>query len=359
MGTGYRNRFPPPIQEEGSVATIADVARRAGVTKPTVSRVLNNSAPVAHDTRSRVLAAIEELGYQPSVVARGLARGRLHTIAVVVPFVTHPSAVARVQGMVNGFRESDMPVSLYDVERREDLDQHLLALTSHVRPEGAVIVSFRLSPVDLDRLNAANIPTVFLDVDVEGWPSVVTDDRAGGAMATRHLVELGHSRIGFVGDPEDGEFGFSSSRERRTGYRQALAEQRIEPVPGHERMGPHGREVASELADELLALPQRPTAIFAASDTQAIGVLEAAQRRGLRVPQELSVIGFDDIEAAAHLGLTTVRQPLAASGLEAARQVLDRVQSPHLAAIRHVLPLELVTRRTTTTAPERLPAHDR
>lgn len=336
------------------MATIRDVASRAGVTKPTVSRVLNNSAPVSPDTRARVEAAIRELGYRPNVLARGLARGRVHTIAVVVPFVTHPSAVARVQGLVNGFRESRIPVSLYDVERREDVDEHLTALTIHLRPEGMVVMSLHPTQLQLEQLRAAGTPTVFVDADIPGWSSIVIDDLEGGRLATNHLLALGHRRIGFIGDGEDSELGFTSSHNRRMGYRHALESCGVPAESRYERTGPHGRAVAASLAAELLADAERPTAIFAASDTQALGVLDAAERAGRAVPDELAVIGFDDIEAAEYHGLTTIRQPLAASGREAAQLLDAHMVTPDLAPVRRELPLDLVQRRTTGPA-----GHDR
>lgn len=329
------------------MSTISDVATRAGVTKPTVSRVLNNSAPVKPETRARVEAAIRELGYRPSAVARGLARGRLHAIAVVVPFVTRPSVVARVQGMVNGLRESRIPISLYDVEQRDDLDEHLAALTRHLRPEGVVVMSLHPGPQDLDRLREFKVPAVFVDAEVPGWSSVAIDDLSGGALATGHLLDLGHRRIAFIGDPEHNEFGFTSSHNRRLGYRRALEARQIPLDPALERTGPHAREVAGTLADDLLALSDRPTAIFAASDTQALGVLDAAARHGLSVPHDLSVVGFDDIEVAGYAGLSTIRQPLTRSGLEAARLLLDEMKDPGRGPSRIELPLELVPRRTT------------
>jgi DNA-binding LacI/PurR family transcriptional regulator len=329
------------------MATIRDVATRAGVAKPTVSRVLNNSAPVRPETRARVEAAIREFGYRPSVVAQGLARGRLHTIAVVVPFVTHPSAVARVRGMVNELRTHRIPISLYDVEQREDLDEHLAALTTHLRPEGVVVMSFHPSREHLERMRTAGVPAVFVDAEIPGWSSVAIDDRAGGEVATRHLLELGHRRIGFIGDPEDNEFGFTSSHLRRMGYRGALEADGIGTDALLERTGPHGRQVATVLAGALLAQDQPPTAIFAASDTQALGVLDAAAAGGLEVPRDLSIVGFDDVEAAEYAGLTTVRQPLARSGAEAARLLHEQMADPSRKPIRIELPLELIQRRTS------------
>lgn len=331
------------------MATIIDVAKRAGVAVTTVSRVMNNKGQVSAATRDRVLAAIEELAYTPSPAARSLPRGRMHTISVVVPFVTNPSAVARVQGMVQGFRDIDLPVSIFDVEAPHHKAEHFSMLATSYRPEGAIIVSLRPNAQQLDQFSAAGICPVFVDADVDRFSCVLIDNRAGGALATEHLIELGHERIAFVGDFEDPEFGFESSTSRRQGYRAALAAANLECNPEYERMGEHGRGVSRGLAEELLALRRPPTAVFASSDTQAFGVVEAARDAGLRVPDDLSVIGFDDIESARYTGLTTIRQPLYESGLTAARLVTEHLANPDCAPDRVELELEVIVR--TSTAP--------
>jgi LacI family transcriptional regulator len=334
--------------------TIRDVAREAGVSVGTVSRVMNDSAQVSPHTRAQVLDVVAALGYQPNQSGRALARGRLPTVAVIVPFVTHPSAIARIRGLVDGFRRVGHPVSIFDVEMPEHADEHLLTLTSGLRPEGAVIVSLPMSAPRVATLADAGLRPVLVDAEADGLSSVVIDDVAGGALATAHLTELGHRRVAFLGDREPDGFGFVSSVRRHEGYREALAAAGVTPEPAYERTAPHGRETACEQTRALLALPEPPTAVFAASDTQALGVLDAAAARGLRVPEDLSVVGFDDIDVAAHAGLTTVRQPLFESGLAAARILQAEVEEASRAPERLVLPVELVTRRTT--APPGSPA---
>jgi DNA-binding LacI/PurR family transcriptional regulator len=331
------------------MATIHEVARRAGVGVATVSRVMNNTGQVREETRLRVLAAVDELGFRPNRTARGLARRRLATVAALVPFVTHPSAVARVQGMVEASRDLGMPVSLFDVELPEHQREHLSGLTGDLRPEGLVIVSLQLTEEEREWLGAAALRPVFVDVELAGFSTVVIDDEGGGALATRHLLELGHRRIGFVGDleREQDRFGFRASPLRHRGYLRALAEGGVAREPAYERTGPHDREVAKRHASQLLGLDPPPTAIFAASDTQAVGVLEAARERGLRVPQELSVIGFDDVEMAASARLTTIRQPLVDSGRHAVHLVKAERAEPDLPPRRVVLDIELVVRDTT------------
>jgi LacI family transcriptional regulator len=179
---------------------------------------------------------------------------------------------------------------------------------------------------------------------------VAIDDVAGGAMAARHLLEAGHRRVAFVGDVEANPFAFASSQQRLEGFGRALAEAGVALPASYVRRGPFGRETALALTRQLLALRRRPSAIFAASDVQAFGVLDAAARAGLAVPGDLSVIGFDDIELAAAIGLTTVRQPLRESGRLGAvllLRALDGEDSASAPPLR--LPdLEVVSRRTVS-----------
>jgi DNA-binding LacI/PurR family transcriptional regulator len=190
-----------------------------------------------------------------------------------------------------------------------------------------------------------------VDTITPGIPQTVIDDVAGGRMATGHLIGLGHRRIGFVGDmtfakPPAG-LGFTSSADRLRGYRQALAEAGLGFEASLVRRGPHDAATAAEHAAQLLKAHDPPTAIFAASDSQAIAVLAAADRLGVTVPGQLSVVGFDDIESAELLGLSTVRQPLARSGTEGALRLCALLRGERLRVRREELPLELVARAST------------
>jgi DNA-binding LacI/PurR family transcriptional regulator len=182
---------------------------------------------------------------------------------------------------------------------------------------------------------------------------VVTDDIEGGRMATQHLVDLGHRAVGFIGHDPDNPFGFTSSARRELGYEEVLRGAGLPVRPELRRHGPHERDAARGLTAELLAEDDPPTAIFASSDAQATGVLAAARDAGWRVPQDLSVIGFDDIELSSYVGLTTVRQPLFDSGHLGARLLLEALAGNPPAPIVHHLPLELVERATTGRAPSR------
>ncbi len=324
-----------------------EVARRAGVGVGTVSRVLNESPLVTEATRSRVLAVIEELDYRPSAVAQRLSRGRTQTVGIVVPAFTRPSAVERLRGLVEVIGRSRYDLVLFAIETREQRDEHLRNLARGDRADGLVIISLTPTDEEVDRFVRAGVAAVLIDARHPRLAHLVVDDVLGGRLATEHLLALGHRRIAFVGDQTTNPFGFTSSTNRLQGYRQAMEAAGVSLRAGYLRHGPHGREIAHRLTDELLSLPERPTAVFAASDTQAMGVLEAAGMAGLRVPDDLSVIGFDDIEIAPYVGLTTVRQPLAASGARAAAIVLDLLERGECDGEEHGLPLAVVPRRTT------------
>ncbi|HUH08863.1 MAG TPA: LacI family DNA-binding transcriptional regulator [Egibacteraceae bacterium] len=333
------------------MVTILDVAARAGVGVGTVSRAINHSPQVTEPTRRKVMAAVEELNYLPNPSARALKRGRTSRIAVVVPFLTQPAAVERLSGLASATRATPYHLVLFAVETPEERDEYYRSLAVQHQADGVVAVSLRPRDKEIDAFQQAGVPLVLLDSDHPRVSHAVTDDVEGGRLATRHLLGLGHRRIAFVGDLTENPFGFTSSARRCDGYRRALGDAGIHPDPALIRTGPHGRDTASRLTMELLDLEDPPTAIFAASDTQALGVLQAARERGIRVPQELSVIGFDDIEVAGYVGLTTVNQPLEASGVIAGELLFDALADGESPPAAQRLPLEVVPRETTGPAP--------
>ncbi|MGV3760169.1 MAG: LacI family DNA-binding transcriptional regulator [Actinomycetota bacterium] len=335
------------------MVTIADVAKQAGVGLGTVSRVLNGSPQVRDATRSRVEAAIEALGYRPNPLARSLSLGRNHTVGVIVPFFTHPSAVARLRGVVAALAGSAFDLVLFNVASPFHPDQPFHTLTGPHRADGLLVLSLPVPPNDLERLARARVPVVLVDTRAEGVTVVVSDDHAGGRTATEHLIDLGRGHIAFIGEDPANAFGFTATSERETGYREVLREHGIRVRQSLVRHGPHDHDVARGITAELLALATPPTAIFASSDVQALGALAAAADAGRTVPADLSVIGYDDIDLSAYAGLTTIRQPLFDSGYLGARLLLDALEGGTLPTPEVTeLPIELVP-RTTTAVPAR------
>ncbi|NTW04068.1 MAG: LacI family transcriptional regulator [Oscillochloris sp.] len=334
-------------------ATIRDVARRAGVGLGTVSRVLNNSSLVSPGTRQRVLAVIAELRYSPSQIARSFASGKTFTIAAIAPFFTRPSVVERLRGIEATLTTNGYSLVVFNVETVARRNTCLHDVSRHDRSDGVLIISLTPREEEIVAIRETGTPVVLIDTLAPDICGVRIDDVYGGELAVQHLLALGHKKIGFVGDSveESRGFSFTSSQDRQRGYMHALASTGIIPPPEYQCHGLHSRYTARLLARELLQRTDPPSAIFAASDTQAMGVLEAARDLQVHVPDDLSIIGFDDIDVAEYLGLTTVRQPLFTSGQRGAELILSMIAGEQPELHSEVLPISLVKR--TTTAPPR------
>ena len=331
--------------------TIRDVAKKAGVGLGTVSRVLNKSPQVSDGTRQRVLDVIDELDYSPSPIARRLSLGKTHTIAAIIPFFTRPAAVERLRGVANTLAGTEYDLIVFNVETLDSRDVAFNELVRRERVDGVLLISLPLAEADLERFKKSGIPLVIIDVNelsLNGFNQILVDDIAGGRKAVEYLFELGHQRIGYISDPLEDPFHFTASRARFEGYCKAHNDAEIPVMPELHQHGEHGRYEARRLAAEMLSLPERPTAIFAASDTQAIGVMEAARERGFRVPRDLSVIGYDDIELAEHLGLTTIQQLLFESGQKGVELLLAVIADAGRKPTSEILPTELVIRNTSS-----------
>ena len=334
----------------GRGPTIRDVARHAGVSVATVSRVINNSPLVLDATRERVQAAVEELGYRLNATARNLSVGRAMAVGVVVPFFTAPSVIERLRGVVERLGRGDRreyDLMLFDVDAPEQRAGALHDLARRDLVAGLLIISLPISDDEVAALERDRMPVVLVDAFHPRLRRVVIDNVHGGELAARHLLARGHRRIGFVGDHPTNPYGFTSSEDRRSGFVAALERAGVAHDPQLERFGLHGRVEAGELAAELLALPDPPSAIFAASDLQAIGVLKAAERLGARVPEDVAVIGFDDIDMAEIVGLTTIRQPLREGGALAADLLLAAIERGDGKPVEKRQTLSVVERRTT------------
>lgn len=350
----YNARMEPVPYEPGLVKppvarpTIRDVAQKAGVGVGTVSRVLNDSPLVSEATRQRVTEAIEALSFRPSSVARQLSTGgRSLAVGVVAPFFTRPAFVGRLQGIEAAFIQSDYDLILYNVETPEQRDEVFHRIPRDHRVDGLIAIALRPTDHQIDVFKRAEIPLVLLDTHHPALCSIRIDDEDGARQATGHLADLGHTRIAYVSDRLDGHFGFQASRRRYDGYRAVLAERGIPFREGYHQQGDFGRHTAHRLADELMTLPEPPTAIFAASDTQALGVMEAIRQRGLRIPEDISVVGYDDIEIAAYIGLTTIHQPFYQSGVESADTLSSLLTKNGEPNPLTTLPVELIVRHTT------------
>lgn len=329
-------------------ATIHDVAKRAGVGIGTVSSVINDSRAVNRETRDRVLKAIAELDYTPHPAARRLSSGKTFTIGAIIPFFTRPAAVERLRGVMSVVAPSEYDFTLFSIETAAQRAEQLRTVPRRGRVDGLIIFSCPPTEKEAERILASNIPTVLIDGYSSLLNCIYIDNVKGGYQATKHLIEMGHHRIGYLGDPLEDPIGFFVSRDRFRGYRQALEEAGIPFDPHYHREGEHSVESGRRMAADLLSQPNPPTALFAFSDTIAFGILEAAKNMRLSVPEDVAVIGFDDVQLARLYGLSTIRQQLFQTGVMGAETLFNRVNNPGQEKLHVQLSTKLIVRHSTS-----------
>ncbi len=300
--------------------TIALIAEEAGVSIPTVSKVINGRPEVAPDTRQRVERLLHKHGYQRRT---GQGDGPVGLIDLVFAEIESPWAMELVRGAEEAAHDADTNVVISVLHTKAGPGRDWVDRIAARRTDGVIIIGSRLSARQSGQLTARSIPFVTVDPEGEpapGVPSVGATNWNGGLSATRHLLELGHRRVGMIGGPAD----MLCSRARIDGYKAALDTAGIPIDPALIRYGDFLVHSGHDHGHWLLDLDDPPTAIFAGSDLQAFGVFEAARQRGLLVPDDLSVVGFDDLPLAqsAWPPLTTVRQPLQEMAALATRMVL-------------------------------------
>lgn len=333
--------------------TIFDVARVAGVSYSTVSRVVNGLPNIKAETRERVESAMAELGYVAHLNARALATGRSNQIGLLVQQIADAFFLGVIEGVDRAVMDAGYDLLLCTTHDRHEKETSYVARLTHGMVDGLLVLMPRSLPAYLDGLIVARTPFVLIDHDGDapGADVINAANTDGAFAAVEHLIALGHRRIATI----TGALATGSSHSRITGWRTALAAAGL-PAPDELLVEGDFEEIrARAAAHELLALPRPPTAIFASNDRAAFGVLTAAAERGLRIPDDLSVVGFDDEPAAARTtpGLTTVRQPLREMGRTGVERLLARMHDPEAEPQRIVLPTELVVRGSTGPVPGR------
>jgi len=324
-------------------ATIGDVAAQAGVSIATVSRVVNGRYGVAPGTSSRVQAVIADLGYESSLVARSLRSRRTNVIGIIVADL-EPFSAELLKGAARAIRGTGYELIVYSggghVEDDAGWERRYLSRLSGTLTDGTILVT--PSVVDV----SASGPVVAVDPHAGSseMPTVDSENLQGAVAATDYLIELGHRRIGFLAGRSDLE----SARRRERGYREAISKAGIPFDADLIRIGGYTEESASSPARELLMMTDRPTAIFAANDASAIQTMRVASELGLKVPDDLSVIGFDNIPESALTTppLTTIDQSIQQMGYEAAKLLVGLINEPDRDPIHLTLPTELVVRQS-------------
>ena len=332
------------------VASIEDVARQAGVSIATVSRALRGLPDVAASTRDRVLAAAAELNYVASPFAARLASGRTTTVGLVVPFVNRWFFAEVISTVETALRQAGFDLLLYNLGDEKGRSRFFDVMPMRKRVDGVLVASIVLDDAEFDALTELKRPVGLLGLEREGVLSTRIDDVAAARTAVDHLVGLGHRRIGLIGGDTDDPMAFTPPLHRRDGYRDALQAVGLDADPDLEVLGYFTVDGGRAATRHLLARDDRPTAIFAESDEMAYGALREIRDAGLRVPDDIAVIGFDDQPFSDLMDLTSLRQPVAEQALDITTRLLaliaeDGEETPFDPSV--VLPTELVVRGST------------
>ena len=307
---------------------IADVAKKAGVCITTVSRVLNNHTQVRQANREKVLQAIKELGYNPNAAARALSKGTNETLGVVIRTLNDPYWADLVERIEQAALDNGYLVVLAVVNDKDfNMEKRWARIFSEGRTDGMILVSPQKEADYLMDLKESDFPVVLVDNNRGDWdlPSVVVDNVEGGRLATRHLLDLGHTRIAHI----VGRTEYSAARDRLEGYRAAYEEVGVAVPEDLVGYGNYDFQEAQRITTEWLSLRERPTAIFAFDDVMAMAVMNAARSLGVGIPEELSLVGFDDSPVCDWLlpPLTSVRQPAEAMAEQAVSTVLRYIKN--------------------------------
>ncbi len=327
--------------------TIYDVAEQAKVSIATVSRVLNYPHRVNEDTRQRVLDTIDSLGYAPRAEATARARRMDKRIGILAPFFTFPSFIQRLRGIADALAEASGEMVLYNVDSAKRFSGYLATLPIMRRLDGLILMSVLVDQRAVDRFITHGLQTVIIETSHPALSGVEIDNVRGGELAAEYLAGKGHERVAFVGgDVEIPYCTLRTSELRLEGFRTGLAAAGIELPEEYVKHCEYDLESARKQSRSLFEMNSPPTAIFAANDTLALGVSRAARDYGLHIPDDIAIMGFDNLDVADYVGLTTIDQSLYESGRVAVEQLRARLADP-TRSVQHVrLPLRVVERET-------------
>ncbi len=335
--------------------TIYDVAKKANVGIGTVSRVINNSPQISPQTREKVRKVINELKYQPSAMARGLARKCTNTIACIVPSFTGYFYFELLNGVQKAISKLDYDLILYSVDLYKKKEEIFKRILRERKVDGALIISMSISDEFATKFNQSKMPTALVDSYHKDIDSITIENKQGALLATRHLIKIGHKKLGMI----NGNLNSIPAKIRLDGFKEALAESDIAPderyiISSNGALKPDlqyndGFNKAtgySSMKSMLAKNGEHPTAVFISSDIQAVGAIRAIREKGLRIPEDIAIVGFDDIELSEYLGLTTVRQPMFEMGTLAANRLTSKIAGTNSKNLKKVFSTELVVRET-------------
>ena len=324
-----------------------EVADLAGVSITTVSHVINETRTVSDDLREKVYAAMENLSYQPNALARGLRLKRTQILGLVIPDGTNPYFAEVARSIEDTSYKKGYSVIICNSDGNLEKEQNYIEVLVSKQVDGVILVAAGMSTSHMKALQSAGMPLVLVDRDSPNIvaDSVQIDNEYGGYIATRHLLDLGHRRIACLAGPSE----VTPSGDRVLGYSRALKEADIVVEKELVRSGDFHSESGYRFAKEFLKMRVPPTAIFACNDLMAFGALGAAAELGFRIPQDLSIVGFDDIKLTEYTNppLTTIAQPRYEMGELAVRFLLERIKNTDIEPRNPILPCRIVIRKSS------------
>ncbi|MFQ5603104.1 MAG: LacI family DNA-binding transcriptional regulator [bacterium] len=309
--------------------TIYDVAKKAGVGIGTVSRAINDSPLISQKTKKKVLKAIKVLNYQPHTVAQSLARKKTNTIACIIPFFTGYFFVELLRGIQRKITDYKYDLILYSVDVTHKKETFLQKTLEERRVDGVLLISLEISREFAKKFTTCNFPIVLVDSHHAGLDSITVDNLEGAYIATQHLINLGYQKIAMI----DGQLKSFPAKLRLQGYKNAMRDHHIKFDENYfvacdfaSEADGFNKEAGYTAMQQLLNLGEkRPQAVFVSSDIQAIGAMQAIKERNLIIPDDIAVVGFDDIELAQYIGLTTIRQPTMQMGELAVERLMEKI----------------------------------
>ena len=337
------------MRKTRQTVTIQDVAKTAGVSVSTVSRVLNGKLDVASETQDRIRSVIDDLGYTTNLAARSMRSFKKNMVGLIMPDIAYPFAVEVMKGVNRAIAESEFDLIVYttgDVRKsgRASHEQKYVSLLNNSITDGTIIVA----PVTGEFSTEAPIVSIDPLMSDPNYPSVHATNHQGATEVMNYLMGLGHKRIGFI----SGRAELESSNRRFMGYRDALEQAGLPVAEELVASGDYTTETGVKCARELLSLEKRPTAIFASNDQTAMGVFQAAQEMGVRIPEDLSVVGFDNIMDSKYMGLTTVDQFISEMGFVATQMLIKLINGEALDSQTYKMQTRLVVRNSCRSITE-------
>ena len=327
-------------------STIYDVARLAGVSSATVSRFLNEPDRVASEKRERILFAIKELNFVPKAEAVAKARRAYKRIGVVAPFFTQPSFMERLRGIEAVLSREHYELVLYSIDTEEDLNNYIQMLVNTQRVDGLILLCVKLEDDMLSFLDDANFPVCFVEAEYENFDCVAVQNLQGGQKAAEYLYQKGCKNPGFIGETSSQKYSVGATEERFRGFQFYFANQGITIPSEKVWLGEFTEGKREEEIGRFLEQGDLPDGVFCSSDVLAASFIRIAEKKGISIPEQIKVIGFDNIDIADYLGLTSVSQNLEESGAMASRLVLDRINDNGRGITLMKVPLRVIERET-------------